>query len=207
MTADDTGRPTGEPHGGQPDQRADPPSPHQDPFAPVDYPGAELPPPVPSGGYPPPPPGPPGYPPPGAFPPPPPYPGGPSYGPGAPPYGHNPYGADPYGPNPYDPNAYGPGPFYDPYQPLKPPGTNGKAIGAMVSSVAGFVLCLCFVPSIVGIVLGVMAMNETKRTGQDGRGLALAAVVIGAGTIVLYLALFAFGFAVDAVLPSEFQDY
>lgn len=191
MTADDTGRPAGE----QPGQRADPPFPHQDPFAPVDYPGAELPPPVPSGGLFPPPPGPPGYPPPGAFPPPPPYPGGPSSGP-------NPYGADPYGPNPY-----GPGPFYDPYQPLKPPGTNGKAIGAMVSSVAGFVLCLCFVPSIVGIVLGVMAMNETKRTGQDGRGLALAAVVIGAGTIVLYLALFAFGFAVDAVLPSEFQDY
>ena len=33
--------------------------------------------------------------------------------------------------------------------------------------------------AIVGLVLGVMAMRETKRTGQAGHGMALAGTIIG----------------------------
>jgi len=132
-----------------------------DPYAPVDYPtNPGLPPPVYGAvfsgapGYPPPsaPGYPPGYPPPG-------YPGAP---PGYQPYpGTYPYGTDPY----------------DPYRAMKPPGTNGKAIASIATSLAG--LLFCGLPSIVGLVLGVIAMRETKRTGQDGYGLALGGTIVG----------------------------
>jgi hypothetical protein len=133
---------------------------HSDPYAPVDYPANPgLPPPVNGtgyagpGGYPPPPgyPPQPGYPPPG-------YPAAPGYQPYA---GGYSYGNDPY----------------DPYRAVKPPGTNGKAIGALATSLAGLVFC--GLPSIVGLILGVIAMRETKRTGQEGYGLALAGAIVG----------------------------
>jgi Domain of unknown function (DUF4190) len=76
---------------------------------------------------------------------------------------------------------------YDPYRPMKPPGTNGKAIAALVCSVVGF-FC-CGVSSIAGLILGVVAMHETKRTGQDGYALALVATIIG-GLVVVGVALY-----------------
>jgi hypothetical protein len=96
-------------------------------------------------------------------------------------------------PPPY-PGAMGyPGyhPGYDPYRPTKPPGTNGKAIAALVTSLVGL-LC-CGVPSIVGLILGVVAMRETKRTGQDGYAIALIGAIIGGlvvAGLVIYLLLF-----------------
>jgi hypothetical protein len=81
-----------------------------------------------------------------------------------------------YPPPAYPPPGY-PADPYDPYRPTRPPGTNGKAIAALVSSVAGLA---CGLPAIAGLILGILAMRETKRTGQDGRGLAIAGVVIGA---------------------------
>ncbi|UUO02992.1 DUF4190 domain-containing protein [Mycolicibacterium novocastrense] len=110
--------------------------------------------------------------------------------PGYPPY---PVSTNPY-PGYHPPGGYG----YDPYRPMKPPGTNGMAIGALVSSLVG-VFC-CGVTCIVGVILGVMAMRETKRTGQDGYGIALAGTIIGglavAGFLVyilLYMSLLASG--------------
>jgi Domain of unknown function (DUF4190) len=95
-------------------------------------------------------------------------------------------------PTPYPPAAAYPYPYppytgdpFDPYRPLKPPGTNGKAIAALVCSLAGLVFC--GLPSIAGIILGIIAMRETKRTGQDGFGLAVAGVAIGAVIVVLML--------------------
>ena len=98
-------------------------------------------------------------------------------------------------PTPYPPAAgypyppYGGDPF-DPYRPLKPPGTNGKAIAALVCSLSGLVFC--GLPSIAGIILGIIAMRETKRTGQDGFGLAVAGLAIGAVIVVLMLLYVAF---------------
>jgi uncharacterized protein DUF4190 len=78
---------------------------------------------------------------------------------------------------------------YDPYRPSKPPGTNGKAIAALVTSLVGL-LC-CGLPSIAGLILGVMGMRETKRTGQDGYAIALIGTIIGglvvAGWVVYVL--------------------
>ena len=85
-------------------------------------------------------------------------------------------------PHPYQP--YGTA-GYDPYRLGHPQGTNGQAIGALVAGILGVPLCFCGIPSIIAIVLGILAMNETKRTGQDGRGMALAGVIIGGVGLVL----------------------
>jgi hypothetical protein len=90
-------------------------------------------------------------------------------------------------PPPYP--GYPPAP-YGPYWAGKPPGTNGKAIAALVTAIAG--LLFCGLPSIAGVILGVIAMRETKSTGQDGYGIALAGTIIGALAVVffvLYIAL------------------
>ena len=89
---------------------------------------------------------------------------------------------------------------YDPYRPTKPPGTNGKAIAALITSLLG--LPCCGLPSIAGVILGVMAMRETRRTGQDGYGIALAGAIIGG----LVIAIWAFYLLVTFVISvSGFQ--
>lgn len=119
---------------------------------------------------------------PSAYPPPPPQ----AYPTGFPP----PY--QPYGANPYDPYGVG-----------RPQGTNGQAIGALISSIIGAPLCFCFIPSIVGIVLGIVAMNETKRTGQQGHGMALAAVIVGGISIAFGVVIMIIG----AVAPDSDNTY
>ena len=113
--------------------------------------------------------------------------------------GGHPYGPpdDPSLPPPLPPQAYPPGPAapyppypgyppYAGYPPYRPPSTNGTAIAALVSALAGLVFC--GLPSVAGLILGVIAMRQTKRTGQDGYGLALAATIVGAlATVVMTL--------------------
>jgi hypothetical protein len=81
--------------------------------------------------------------------------------------------------------VYYPG-AYDPYRPMKPPGTNGMAIAALAVSLGSLVL-FCGIPSIVAVILGVIAMSQTRRTGQEGFGLALAGTIIGAVPTVFWL--------------------
>ncbi len=95
---------------------------------------------------------------------------------------------------PYQPGY--PSDPYDPYRQLKPSGTNGKAVAALVCSIVG--LMCCGLSSIAGIILGIIAMRETKRTGQDGFGLAVAGVAIGGVVIALVILYFIFVFVVAA---------
>ena len=69
--------------------------------------------------------------------------------------------------------------------------TNPLAIIALVAA---------FVAPIVGFVLGFVAMAQTKKRGEAGRGLALAAVIVGGAITVLYIAVF---IALVAVAMSE----
>lgn len=146
------------------------------------------------GGYPPPPPPygagfPPGGPGtfpqggPGGFPPPPP-PGFPP--PGFPPPGNPPqYGSTPYPPEYGAPNPYPPNPYQGGYGvPIAEPGTNPLAIFSLVASVAGL---LCGVGSVIGIVLGAIALNQIKRSRQGGYGLAVAGIVVGVASLIISL--------------------
>ncbi|AGB25069.1 hypothetical protein Mycsm_04850 [Mycobacterium sp. JS623] len=157
-----------------PQQPGYPNFPPPDYSTPTDYPapGAAQP------GYPPPPyPGPPGY---GApsYPPPPQY--------GTPQYGTPPYGAPTPG-YPPPPTGYGPpptgypAPDYSIYGP-PPHKTNSMAIASLVASLVGF---LCWLGSIAGIVLGIVAMNQIKQSREEGHGLAVAGIAIGAVSLIV----------------------
>ena len=69
---------------------------------------------------------------------------------------------------------------YAPAPALAPTKTNGLAIAALVSS---------FFISLLGIILGHIALNQIKTTGEGGRGLAIAALVIGYVSIALAVIL------------------
>ncbi|WP_245835829.1 DUF4190 domain-containing protein [Mycobacterium rhizamassiliense] len=81
-----------------------------------------------------------------------------------------------------------PGPGYPPPGPGYPPpgqpaaGTNTLAIASLVSSLLGW---LCGIGPILGLIFGFIALNQIKKTGEGGRGLALAGIIIGAIAIVL----------------------
>ncbi|KRE29285.1 hypothetical protein ASG82_27110 [Mycobacterium sp. Soil538] len=94
-------------------------------------------------------------------------------------------------PGPPPPGYYSAYPAYATYPgyPPRPPGTNGKAIAALATALGG--LICCGLPSIVGLVLGIIAMRETRRTGQNGFGLAVAAVVISTLLIIVGVIYFA----------------
>jgi hypothetical protein len=106
----------------------------------------------------------------------------PSYPAGPPGYQPPGYGGAPYQPPPPPPPMqYGvPAAGYQPYPYgggyYAAPGTNGFAIASLVSSIVG--LC-CLLGGIVGVVLGIVALNQIKQTHQDGHGLAVAGIVIG----------------------------
>ena len=146
------------------------------PLSPPDapaYTGYETPSGYPPPGYPPP-----SYPPPGYSP----QPGYPP--PGQPQGGYPP----PYGGS-YPPSAPPPQPQFggQPYPggfdyPSPQAGTNTMAISSLVASVVGL---LCGVGSIVGIVLGVLALNQIKKTRQAGYGLAIAGIVVGVATLII----------------------
>jgi hypothetical protein len=119
---------------------------------------------------------------------PPAYPGPPGYG--APSYPPPQYGTPPPGYGTPPPSAgYGPpptgypAPEYPAYgQPAQK--TNSLAIASLVASCIGV---LCGIGSIVGIALGIVAMNQIKQTREGGHGLAVAGIVVGAVTLLLSL--------------------
>jgi hypothetical protein len=114
-----------------------------------------------------------------------------------PPYGPIGYGGPP--PPPYSgPSGYGgPPPMYpssyDPYQGYATQQTNGLAVASLITSIAGVVLGIplaifCYIGWVIpvaGAVMGGIALNQIKQRGQQGRGLAIAGIAIGAGTAAL----------------------
>ncbi|GAA1149855.1 hypothetical protein GCM10009630_55290 [Kribbella jejuensis] len=117
----------------------------------------------------------------------------PSYGqptqpiPGQSPYGQ-PYGQPQYGQASYAPSVYGG------YGYTGSPGTNGLATASLICSLAGLLIGLS---APVGIVLGIIALSQIKKRNQDGKGMAIAGVIIGSvltvGTILLFLFLIVLG--------------
>jgi hypothetical protein len=105
-----------------------------------------------------------------------PYGGGAGYGGYAPP-------ASPVPPSAQPPPTGPPG--QQPYGGQRPiPPNNGLAVGAFVCGIVG--LCIPVLP-IIAIILGVIARNQIKQTGERGEGLALAGIILGAVAVVLSL--------------------
>jgi hypothetical protein len=70
-------------------------------------------------------------------------------------------------------------------------GTNTLAILALVFSIIG---------AVVGLILGYVARSQIRRTGENGAGLALAAIIIGWIEVGLIAAALIFFFVVLAAL-------
>lgn len=87
--------------------------------------------------------------------------------------------SSPYG----QPQPYGQQPYGQPYgqvaPPPPPPGTNGFAIASLVLSFCGGVL---------SVIFGIIALVQIKKTGQKGKGLAIAGLAIS-GVWVLVIAV------------------
>ena len=104
-------------------------------------------------------------------------------------------------PPPFSP-AYAPSPYVGPpgagpsyaYTPVMSRGMNGMAIASMVLGI----LWLYWVGSILALVFGYIALNQIKTRNENGRGMAIAGVVlgwigVGTGVLVIVIALIAAG--------------
>jgi Domain of unknown function (DUF4190)/Septum formation len=88
------------------------------------------------------------------------------------------YPAQTYPPTPgYDPQGYPaqgyPPPYPDPGYPGQPAvqrGTNGFAIAALIFGIIG--------GAVLGFIFGFIALNQIKKNGQGGRGMAIAGLVL-----------------------------
>lgn len=137
--------------------------------------------------------------------------GAPWAAPGQPPYGQppggQPYGQG-YGQGQYPP-AYGqaPGPYgngygygYSGYGYGGSGGTNGLATAALVTGLGGFVIG---VSAPVAIGLGIAALVQIKRNQQEGKGMAIAGLVMGSLVTLGYTLLIVLVIA----LGSSDDDY
>lgn len=124
----------------------------------------------------------------------------PSNPPGYPPAGYAPAGYSPagYSPGGYPPVGY-PAPGYPPGYPAAgyppaPAGTNSLAIFSMIAAVLGLLPLCGFLFSIAGGVLGAFAINQIKRSGQGGYGLAVAGIAVSVATLAIGLVFTTFAF-------------
>jgi hypothetical protein len=106
-----------------------------------------------------------------------------------------------------NPQAYGPGiapgmPAMPGYPPIRQPTfgrrSNTLAVTSMVLGVAQFVGWFIFLlpgllAAILAIVLGFVSLRQVNRTGENGRGLAIAGVVLGFIGIIVVVVLAGIG--------------
>lgn len=112
---------------------------------------------------------------------------------------HQPPGADDHDLPPYGwvpPQQPGPPPYDAGWTGAgwpAPPVQNKKALWAMIVGILS-VTCCCFLLGVPAIVLGVLARQEIAASGgrQDGGGMALAGIVLGAVGLAGTLVSFAF---------------
>jgi hypothetical protein len=84
---------------------------------------------------------------------------------------------------------------YDPYRAYPAQQTNSLAVTSLVTAIAGVVLGIplavfCYIGWLIPVtaaVLGAVALNQIKLSGQQGRGMALAGIIIGSVTAGLLL--------------------
>jgi hypothetical protein len=92
-------------------------------------------------------------------------------------YGQQPYGQPQYGQQGYGQQGYGQQGYGQPaygQQPGYPP-----AYGRPTNTMAILALVLAFVFAPAGLILGIVARRQIKRTGEEGNGLALAGIIVG----------------------------
>ncbi|GAA4266092.1 DUF4190 domain-containing protein [Frondihabitans peucedani] len=77
------------------------------------------------------------------------------------------------------------------YSAPQPYGNPNAPVGASdrysVLAIVGFVLAFVF--SLAGLIVSIIALTQIKRTGERGRGLALAGVIISALSLIIAIVI------------------
>lgn len=145
----------------------------------------------------------------------------------APPYAPPAYPASPYASTPSSPYASGPyggtsSPYGAQYPMQTTPGappiapysygayparrTNGLAVASMILSIVGFIWILPLIGSVAGAIMGHIALGQIRRTGESGRGMALAGVIVGwAGVALLVIGVLFIIFVTAAAGSSSYR--
>ena len=96
---------------------------------------------------------------------------------------HQPGHAPGYGPPPGHAPGYGPPGYAPGYAPGWRRPTNGLAIAAVVT--------IFFFPPL-SLLLGLMARQQIRQTGEEGDGLALAGIIVGGLAVAVFAAFVVF---------------
>lgn len=108
------------------------------------------------------------------------------------------------------PTGYAPQP---PVAPLAPPyaqapqaqSTNSLAVAALILGILGFFM-LPIIGSLLGIVLGVLALGQIKQGKGTGRGMALTGLWLGVASLVITTLLFLIVFAAVPSMQKKTRD-
>ncbi|HEV7872195.1 MAG: conserved rane protein of unknown function [Modestobacter sp.] len=128
----------------------------------------------------------------------------------SPPSSAPPWSTPGYGPPPGagTPSPYGPQPGYGP-PPGHPPQAYGQpgwgpGLPRPTNTLAILALVLAFVFAPAGLVLGIVARRQIRQTGEEGDGLALAGIIIGAIVTAMFaLAVIAWVVAFASIVSSD----
>jgi peptidyl-prolyl cis-trans isomerase B (cyclophilin B) len=83
------------------------------------------------------------------------------------------------------------------------PQSAGSAARYNVLAIVGFILAFVF--NIAGLVVSLIALSQVKKTGERGRGLALAGVIISIVSIIFGIIYFAVIFpAIMNSMPTTY---
>ena len=113
---------------------------------------------------------------------------------GPPPYGQAPYAQAPYAQGQYAQGQYAPPPYGQPGY--------GYPYGRPTNSLAILSLVLAFVFAPAGLVTGIIARRQIKRTHEDGDGLALAGIIVGGIAAAFFVLLIVFWIVAVASLAN-----
>src|SRR3954453_17787277 len=87
-------------------------------------------------------------------------------------------------------------PTYDPYGYPRPRPTNGMAIASLICA---------FVFAPLGIVFGHISLSQIKKSGEEGRGLAIAGLVISYLVTVLSVLVVVAGIVFFSWMARELE--
>ncbi|WP_255572765.1 DUF4190 domain-containing protein [Leucobacter tenebrionis] len=91
-------------------------------------------------------------------------------------------------PQPQYQQPYGQQAPYQVYPPAAP--TNVLAIVSMIASIVGFFTFAIF--AVAGVIMGHISLNQIKRTGENGRGMAIAGLIVGYAAIGFWVLILLF---------------
>ena len=109
----------------------------------------------------------------------------------------------------YPANPYSPAPYLPVAAPqVRPPLTSGLATASLVLGILGLLggWCLFGLPCVLAVILGHLALRETRDGTRSGHGMAVAGLILGyvfVGPMAIFTILMFFGGVLGAVTPTS----